>query len=58
MIFFMSDEQKSRADFVKFWEAEILPNLAAQFFLIEKSDEIKNLCYLTWIEAAKKSVDK
>ena len=49
------DDQQCRADFVRFWEAEILPNLAEQFFLIEKTAEIKNLCWLCWLESSKQN---
>jgi hemolysin-activating ACP:hemolysin acyltransferase len=51
----MTDNQKSRADFVRFWEAEILPALEGRFFLIENVAEIKNLCFLTWLESSKQN---
>lgn len=58
----MIDEQKMqkcRSEFVNFWESKILPNLDGQFFLIEKTAEIKNLAWLCWLESAqKKAVDK
>jgi hypothetical protein len=52
---YYQDDQQCRADFVRFWEAEILPNLAEQFFLIEKTAEIKNLCWLCWLESSKQN---
>jgi hypothetical protein len=56
----MIDEQKMqkcRSEFVNFWESKVLPNLAEQFFLIEKTAEIKNLCWQCWLESSKQKYE-
>jgi hypothetical protein len=54
----MTDIQKLEPEwleFSKFWQAQIEPDLMENFFLVEKSDSIKNLCWMCWLQSSKQN---